>query len=83
MFGADLPDCCQAGREARYGGRWTQPCIGFGTNALGFDNGVVVLFCDHHLAELVDAGLVTHQNMDPDAWSLWTGVPVEVREDGA
>lgn len=53
---------CQAGRKADFGGRWKTPCASvfvrheLHSPALGTDP---LTFCDRHMQELIDAGLVS------------------------
>ena len=50
-----------AGREAEFGGRWTEPCPELGRNLIASEGPElpVIHLCDGHFAEVNAAGMVT------------------------
>jgi hypothetical protein len=54
-----------AGREADFGGRWTEPCPEIGRNLIGSEGPhlPVIELCDEHFAQVNEAGLITEPNL--------------------
>lgn len=53
-----------AGREATFGGMWTDPCSGEGNNIIGTEQpGLVVRLCNEHFDQVNSVGLITDPNV--------------------
>ncbi len=54
-----------AGREAEFGGRWTEPCPKLGRNLIGSEGPElpIIELCDDHFAEVNAAGLIAEANL--------------------
>ena len=77
---------CDAGRRADFGGRWRTPCDhvfgeGDALHTLGVEDeattkaiGGPMHFCDEHMRQLIDAGLITEVAIDSDEFTRRMGV---------
>lgn len=68
---------CDAGRRARFGGRWTVPCLRLSTHDLAFStesfgprapDTPILHFCSEHMTELIAAGEIAEVDVDPADW---------------
>lgn len=59
---------CDSGRRADFGGRWQTPCQALFVRHTLFTEAPIrpLLFCDKHMQQLIDAGLIDHPNVNDE-----------------